>query len=61
MKTTINVRVNKELKKATQELAESVGVSVSELINSYLIQVAVTGRVDFFSPVMENTRVKKDS
>jgi antitoxin component of RelBE/YafQ-DinJ toxin-antitoxin module len=47
MNITIHAKVEEETKEAAQEFAKSIGLSLSGLINSYLIQVAVTGRVIF--------------
>jgi len=38
MKTVINVKTDKELKKEAQELAEGMGLSLTSLINAYLMQ-----------------------
>ena len=56
MKTTIDIQVDKELKEAAQEIAQDMGVTLGELINSYLIQVAVTKRVDLFAAVSQTSK-----
>jgi addiction module RelB/DinJ family antitoxin len=50
MNTVISVKVNKELKEQAQEVAKSVGIPLSTLINAYLRQLVVTRRVDFSAP-----------
>lgn len=50
MSTVISVRINKEVKTAAQEVAESVGLKLGTLINAYLRQVAATRRIELYAP-----------
>lgn len=36
MKTAINIKTNKEVKKAAQKVAEELGLSLSAVLNAYL-------------------------
>jgi addiction module RelB/DinJ family antitoxin len=59
MNTVISVKVNKETKEAAQEVAKSMGLNLSSLINSYLIQVVATRRVELFAPEKMTPRLEK--
>ncbi len=50
MNTVISVRTDKDVKNAAQQVAKSIGISLSTMINAYLRQVIVTGRVEFYVP-----------
>lgn len=50
MNTVISVRTNKETKDQAAQVAESVGISLSALINSYLHQVVATRRIELYAP-----------
>jgi addiction module RelB/DinJ family antitoxin len=50
MNTVISVKVDKETKEAAKEVANSMGLTLSTLINAYLKQVVVTRRVELFAP-----------
>lgn len=50
MSTVISVRTDKKVKQAAQEVAESAGISLSTLINSYLKQVIATRRIELYAP-----------
>lgn len=50
MKTVISVKVDKDVKDRAQEVAESAGISISTLINSYLRQISATRRIELFAP-----------
>ncbi len=50
MNTVISVRVDTGVKEAAQEVAESVGLKLSTLINAYLRQVVDTRRIVLYAP-----------
>lgn len=50
MNTVISVRTDKKVKEEAQEVASSIGVSLSSLINSYLKQIVATRRVELYAP-----------
>jgi len=49
MKTAISVKVDKDVKEKAQEVASSAGITLSALVNAYLIQVANTRRIEIFA------------
>ena len=59
MNTVISVKVDKEIKEQAQEVAKSVGIPLSTLINAYLRQLVVTRRVDFFAPEQMTPEMEK--
>lgn len=59
MDTVISVRTNKIIKNAAQEVADSIGISLSSLINAYLKQIAVTRRVEFFAAEKMTPKMEK--
>lgn len=59
MNTVISVKVNKKTKEAAQEVAKSMGLNLSSLINSYLIQVVATRRVELFAPEKMTPKLEK--
>ena len=50
MNTVISVRVDKQTKNEAAKVAESAGVSLSALINSYLRQIVATRRIEIYAP-----------
>lgn len=50
MNTVISVRTEKDVKNAANDVAKSMGISLSTLINSYLRQVIATRRVELYAP-----------
>jgi len=50
MNTVLSVKTDKETKAAAQEVAKSMGLTLSALINSYLKQVVATRRVELYAP-----------
>ena len=50
MHTVISVKVDQEVKDAAAELAKSVGLTLSALINSYLRHLVATRRIELFAP-----------
>ena len=50
MNTAISIRTDLGVKNAAQEIAQSAGISLSALINSYLRQVIATRRIELYAP-----------
>lgn len=50
MNTVISVRTDKKIKEEATEVAKSVGISLSALINSYLRQIVATRRIELYAP-----------
>lgn len=50
MNTVISVKVDKEVKKSAQLVAKSAGLTLSSLVNAYLIQVVATRRIEIYAP-----------
>lgn len=50
MNTVMSIRVDQDVKAAAQEVAQSAGISLSTLVNSYLRQVAATRRIELYAP-----------
>ncbi len=50
MNTVISVKVDQEVKDAASEVAKSVGLTLSALVNSYLRHVVATRRIELFAP-----------
>ena len=48
--TVISVRTDKKIKNEASEVAKSVGISLSALINSYLRQIVATRRIELYAP-----------
>ena len=59
MNTVISVKVDKKTKEAAQEVAKSMGLNLSSLINSYLIQVVHSRRVELFAPEQMTPKLEK--
>ena len=49
MNTAISIRTDLEVKNAAQQIAQSVGISLSALINSYLRQIIATRRIELYA------------
>lgn len=48
--TVISVRVDEEVKKSAQEVANSAGLTLGTLVNAYLRQVSATRRIELYAP-----------
>lgn len=59
MKKVISVRIDDDVKKSAQEVAESAGLSLSTLVNAYLGQVAATRHIDLYAPEPMTPRLEK--
>ncbi len=58
-KTVISVKTDKVTKEAAQEVAKSMGLNLSTLLNSYLKQVIYTRRVELFAPEQMTPKLEK--
>lgn len=58
-KTVISVKTDKVTKEAAQEVAKSMGLNLSTLVNSYLKQVVYTRRVELFAPEEMTPKLEK--
>lgn len=59
MKITISVSVDKSAKDSAREVAESVGLTLSALINAYLKQIAATRRIELYAPEKMTPKLEK--
>ena len=59
MNTVISVKVDKGIKESAQEVANSAGLTLSSLVNSYLRQVAATRRIELYSPEPMTPKLEK--
>ncbi len=59
MKKIITVKTDEATKKAAQELAKEMGLTLNALINSYLKQVIVTRHVELYAPEPMTPRLEK--
>jgi addiction module RelB/DinJ family antitoxin len=50
MNSVISVRVDGDVKNSAQEVAKSIGLTLSALINAYLKQIAITRRIELYAP-----------
>ena len=58
MNTVISVKIDKDLKEAAQEVAKSIGIPLSTLINTYLRQVVATRRVELYAPEQMTSKLE---
>jgi addiction module RelB/DinJ family antitoxin len=59
MKTVISIKIDKATKEAAQEVARSMGLTLSTLVNSYLKQVVYTRRVELYAPEQMTPKLEK--
>lgn len=59
MKTVISVKLDKDVKDSAQEVANSAGLTLSSLVNSYLKQVVATRRIEIYSPEQMTPKLQK--
>lgn len=59
MKQVITVKTDADTKKAAQELAKDLGLTLNSLINSYLKQVVVTRKVELYAPERMTPKLEK--
>ncbi len=58
-KTVISVKTDKVTKEAAQEVAKSMGLNLSTLLNAYLKQVIYTRRVELYAPEQMTPKLEK--
>ena len=59
MNTVISVKIDKETKAAAQEVAKSMGLTLSTLIKVCLKQVEMTRRIELFAPEQMTPKLEK--
>ena len=59
MKTTISVSVDKAAKESAQAVAKSAGLTLSTLVNAYLLQVSATRRIELYAPEPMTPKLEK--
>lgn len=59
MKTTISVSVDKSAKESAQAIAKSAGLTLSTLINAYLLQISATRRIEIYAPEPMTPKLEK--
>jgi len=59
MSKVITIKTDDETKRAAQELASDMGLTLSSLINSYLKQVIVTRRIEIYAPEQMTPKLGK--
>ena len=57
--TVVTIKIDRETKKAAQELAADAGLTLSSLINSYLKQVTATRHIDLRVPQKMTPKLEK--
>lgn len=59
MKTTISISVDESAKQAAKKVANSVGLTLSGLVNAYFNQVAATRRIELYAPEPMTPKMEK--
>lgn len=59
MDTVISVKTDKKTKAAAKEVAKSMGLTLSSLINAQLRQLVVTRRVELYAPEQMTKKTEK--
>ncbi len=59
MNKIITIKTDEATKKAAQELAKELGLTLNALINSYLKQVIVTRHVELYAPELMTPKLEK--
>ncbi len=63
-RTTINIKVDKDIKKQVDAFSTSIGIPVSTMVNSYFRTLAETRRfeaVEYFKPNAETAKLLRQS
>lgn len=58
-KTILNVKINKDLKKLAQKVAQDLGLPLSVIVNSYLKKLVNERRIEFVAPLIPNKKTQK--
>ncbi len=59
MNTVISVKVDRVVKASAQEVAKSMGLTLSSLVNAYLRQVVATRRIELYAPEQMTPKLEK--
>ena len=59
MNKVITIKTDAATKKAAQELAKELGLTLNSLVNSYLKQVIVTRHVELYAPEIMTPKLEK--
>lgn len=59
MKTTISISVDKSAKDDAAKIADSVGMTLSGLVNAYFKQVSTTRRIELYAPEPMTPKLEK--
>ena len=59
MNTVISVKIDKDVKASAQKVANSVGLTLSTLVNAYLRQVVATRRIELYAPEPMTPKLEK--
>ena len=59
MNKVITIKTDEATKKAAQELAKELGLTLNALINSYLKQVIITRHVELYAPELMTPKLEK--
>ncbi len=57
--TVISVRLDQDVKTSAQDIAKSVGLTLSTLVNAYLRQVVATRRIELYAPEPMTPKLEK--
>ena len=57
--TVISVKLDQNVKTSAQEVAKSVGLTLSTLVNAYLRQVVATRRIELYAPESMTPKLEK--
>ena len=57
--TVISVKLDQDVKTSAQDIAKSVGLTLSTLVNAYLRQVVATRRIELYAPEPMTPKLEK--
>lgn len=56
METMINIKTKRDLKIQAQKIADSMGLTLSSVLNNYLRKFVEEGQITFTEPLMPNAK-----
>ncbi|MDP2631066.1 MAG: DUF6364 family protein [Candidatus Uhrbacteria bacterium] len=59
MTTVISIKLDKEVRDSAREVAQSAGLTLSALVNTYLRQVIATRRIELYAPEPMTPKLEK--
>ena len=59
MKTTISVKVDKDVRDRARKVAKKIGVPLSMIVNQQLRQFSDERRIEFYEPLIPNKKTRK--